>query len=96
MTSATTAPPAVFEEMVRDEEKHADWFESQLDAIDRVGLQRYLSQQIDADTGPRLRRAAASCTAAGRSSRGARCGSQTACEHAVRRCPYAPALTELA
>ena len=24
---------AVFEEMVRDEEKHADWFESQLDAI---------------------------------------------------------------
>jgi bacterioferritin len=29
---------AVFEEMVRDEEQHADWFESQLDAIDRVGL----------------------------------------------------------
>ena len=28
---------AVFEEMVRDEEKHADWFESQLDAIERVG-----------------------------------------------------------
>ena len=28
---------AVFEEMVRDEEKHADWFESQLDAIARVG-----------------------------------------------------------
>ena len=25
---------AVFEEMVRDEEKHADWFETQLDAID--------------------------------------------------------------
>ena len=25
-TSATTAPAAVFEEMVRDEEKHADWF----------------------------------------------------------------------
>ena len=38
--------------MVRDEEKHADWFESQLDAIGRVGLQRYLSQQIDADQGP--------------------------------------------
>ena len=28
---------AVFEEMVRDEESHADWFESQLDAIERVG-----------------------------------------------------------
>ena len=38
---------AVFEDMVRDEEKHADWFESQLDAIERVGLQQYLAQQID-------------------------------------------------
>jgi bacterioferritin len=38
---------AVFEEMVRDEEKHADWFESQLDAIERIGLQQYLAQQID-------------------------------------------------
>ncbi len=38
---------AVFEEMVRDEEKHADWFESQLDAIERVGLQQYLAQHVD-------------------------------------------------
>ena len=37
---------AVFEEMVREEERHADWFESQLDAIDRVGLQQYLGQQV--------------------------------------------------
>jgi bacterioferritin len=37
---------AVFEEMVRDEESHADWFESQLDAIERVGLQQYLAQQV--------------------------------------------------
>jgi len=37
---------AVFEEMVRDEEKHADWFEGQLDAIERVGIQQYLAQQI--------------------------------------------------
>ena len=43
---------AVFEEMVRDEEKHADWFESQLDAIERVGLQRYLAQHVDAGSGP--------------------------------------------
>ncbi len=43
---------AVFEEMVRDEEKHADWFESQLDAIDRVGLQAYLAQHIGAGEGP--------------------------------------------
>lgn len=41
---------AVFEEMVRDEEKHADWFESQLDAIERVGLEQYLAQQLDTST----------------------------------------------
>jgi bacterioferritin len=40
---------AVFEEMVRDEESHADWFEGQLDAIDRVGLQQYLAQQVVTD-----------------------------------------------
>lgn len=43
---------AVFEEMVRDEERHADWFESQMDAISRVGVQQYLAQQIDAGKGP--------------------------------------------
>ncbi len=43
---------AVFEEMVRDEESHADWFESQLDAIERVGIQQYLAQQIEAGSGP--------------------------------------------
>ena len=43
---------AVFEEMVRDEETHADWFESQLDAVERVGLAQYLAQQIAAGEGP--------------------------------------------
>ncbi|MGE5720303.1 MAG: bacterioferritin, partial [Nocardioidaceae bacterium] len=43
---------AVFEEMVRDEEEHADWFEGQLDAIERVGLAQYLAQQIDSGQGP--------------------------------------------
>ncbi len=43
---------AVFEQMVLDEEKHADWFESQLDAIERVGLQQYLAQHVDAGSGP--------------------------------------------
>ena len=43
---------AVFEDMVRDEEKHADWFESQLDAMARVGVQQYLAQQVDAGAGP--------------------------------------------
>jgi bacterioferritin len=42
---------AVFEAMVRDEESHADWFEGQLDAIERVGVAQYLAQQIDS-SGP--------------------------------------------
>jgi bacterioferritin len=40
---------AVFEEMVRDEEQHADWFEGQLDAIQRVGLPQYLAQMVVTD-----------------------------------------------
>jgi bacterioferritin len=43
---------SVFEEMVRDEEEHADWFEAQLAAIERVGLPGYLAQQIAAGVGP--------------------------------------------
>jgi len=43
---------AVFEEMVRDEEKHADWFEGQIDAMRRVGVPQYLAQQIDAGSAP--------------------------------------------
>jgi len=43
---------AVFEDMVRDEEKHADWFEAQIEALMRVGLPQYLSQQIDASKAP--------------------------------------------
>ena len=41
---------AVFEEMVRDEEKHADWFEAQLAAIERVGSPQYLAAQISTET----------------------------------------------
>lgn len=40
---------AVFEEMVRDEEAHAEWFESQLDAIKHVGLPQYLAQMVVTD-----------------------------------------------
>jgi bacterioferritin len=40
---------AVFEEMVRDEERHADWFEGQLDAVQRVGLPQYLAQMVVTD-----------------------------------------------
>lgn len=40
------ASAAIFEEMAQDEEKHADWFESQLDAIGQVGIANYLAQQV--------------------------------------------------
>ncbi|MGL5864712.1 MAG: bacterioferritin [Dermatophilaceae bacterium] len=43
---------SIFEAMVLDEEKHADWFEAQLDAIARVGLPLYLAQQIDPAAAP--------------------------------------------
>jgi len=43
---------AVFEEMVRDEERHVDWFESQLDAVERIGIQQYLAQQLDPSKSP--------------------------------------------
>ncbi len=43
---------SIFEEAVLDEERHADWFESQLDAIERVGAQGYLAQHIAPGTGP--------------------------------------------
>src|ERR1700712_3365970 len=42
---------AFFEESVRDEEGHADWFEGQLDAIARVGIQQYLARQVVRDPG---------------------------------------------
>ncbi len=41
---------AVFEEMVREEEQHADWFESQLDVMARVGVQQYLAQHVETTT----------------------------------------------
>ena len=43
---------AVFEEMVRDEERHVDWFEAQLAVIERVGAEQYLAQQVQAGETP--------------------------------------------
>lgn len=42
------ATASVFEEMARDEEEHVDWFESQLGAVERVGIQQYLARQMHA------------------------------------------------
>ncbi|OYN99780.1 bacterioferritin [Enemella evansiae] len=46
------ATAAIFEEMARDEEEHADFFEGQLDAIDRVGVENYLAQQVPVGEAP--------------------------------------------
>jgi bacterioferritin len=43
---------SVFEDLVRDEEKHADWFSGQLDAIERVGVAQYLARQLDPGGAP--------------------------------------------
>jgi len=43
---------SLFEAMVLDEQKHADWFEGQVEALMRIGLPQYLAQQMDADAGP--------------------------------------------
>lgn len=43
---------AIFDEAVREEEEHADWFEAQLDAIDAVGLSAYLARHIDPTSAP--------------------------------------------
>lgn len=36
----------ILEDMVKDEEEHIDWIETQLETINQVGLQNYLSEQI--------------------------------------------------
>ena len=37
----------LLEEILGDEEKHIDWIEAQLDQIKQLGLQTYLTEQID-------------------------------------------------
>ena len=40
------ATASIFKEMARDEETHADWFEGQLDAVARTGVENYLAMQL--------------------------------------------------
>jgi bacterioferritin len=37
---------AMLEEMIREEEEHVDWFETQIETVRQVGLERYLAQFI--------------------------------------------------
>jgi bacterioferritin len=37
---------AMLESILKDEEDHLDWLETQLDQIEQIGLQNYLAQQI--------------------------------------------------
>ena len=46
---------SVFDEMVLDEEKHVDWFEAQLGAIERVGAPPVPGHQIPAGEAPDCR-----------------------------------------
>ena len=36
----------ILEEMVRDEEEHLDWLQTQLETIRQIGLENYLTQQL--------------------------------------------------
>jgi bacterioferritin len=38
---------ALFEKMIRDEERHANYLEGELHSIKEMGIQNYLSQQMD-------------------------------------------------
>ncbi|MEJ5200214.1 MAG: bacterioferritin [Anaerolineae bacterium] len=38
---------AMLESILKDEEDHLDWLESQLDQIEQMGIQNYLAQQVD-------------------------------------------------
>ncbi len=47
MQEADFGTRELLESILKDEENHVDWLESQLDQIDQIGLQTYLVEQVD-------------------------------------------------
>ena len=38
---------AMLESILKDEEDHLDWLETQLDQVEQIGIQNYLAQQVE-------------------------------------------------
>jgi len=45
--SADNGTRELLEDILEDEEEHLDWLEAQLEQIDQMGIQIYLSEQVE-------------------------------------------------
>ncbi|HYE26135.1 MAG TPA: bacterioferritin [Clostridia bacterium] len=49
MDAGDNGSKELIEDILQDEEKHIDWLEAQLHAIEEIGIQNYLSEQLKGD-----------------------------------------------